>query len=51
MARLYVPELARSMGRTPVSENETRPASIIGAIAEVLVDEPQRCEAANLFLK
>ena len=37
-------ELAHSMGRTPVSETETRPASIIGAIAEVLArkDEPAK---------
>ncbi len=29
--------LAHSMGRTPISKSETRPASIIGAIAEVLM--------------
>ena len=33
-------DLARSMGRTPVSDVETRPASIIGAIAEVLMQGP-----------
>ena len=29
-------DLSHSMGRTPVSKTKTRPASIIGAIAEVL---------------
>ena len=35
-------DLSHSMGRTPVSDAETRPASIIGAIAEVLM---QRSDA------
>ncbi len=33
-------ELAHSMGRTPLSETESVPASIIGAIAEVLAQGP-----------
>ncbi len=33
-------DLARSMGRTPISKTETGPASIIGAIAEVLMQGP-----------
>ncbi len=33
-------DLAHSMGRTPISKIETRPASIIGAIAEVLMQGP-----------
>ena len=42
-------ELARSMGRTPVSDVETRPASIIGAIAEVLTQGlgAEKTEAAR----
>jgi len=32
--------LAHAMGRTPISKIETRPASIIGAIAEVLMQGP-----------
>ena len=32
--------LAHSMGRMPISKTETRPASIIGAIAEVLMQGP-----------
>ena len=39
--------LAHSMGRTPISKTETRPASIVGAIAEVLMQGPggERAEA------
>ena len=33
-------DLAHSMGRTPVSKTETRPASVIGAIMEVLMQGP-----------
>ena len=33
-------DLSHSMGRTPISKSETRPASIIGAIAEVLMQGP-----------
>ena len=42
-------DLAYSMGRTPISKTETRPASIIGAIAEVLVQGPgkENTEAAR----
>lgn len=32
-------ELAHSMGRQPITETDTAPASIIGAVAAVLVDE------------
>ena len=41
-------DLAHSMGRTPISRTETRPASIIGAIAEVLMQGPgvEKAEAA-----
>ena len=42
-------DLARSMGRTPVSKTETGPASIIGAIAEVLMRGPD-VEAAKAAL-
>ena len=41
--------LAHSMGKTPISKSETRPASIIGAIAEVLKHRPsdERTEATQ----
>ncbi len=42
-------DLARSMGRTPISKTETGPASIIGAIAEVLMRGPD-VEAAKAAL-
>jgi len=40
--------LAHSMGRTPISRTETQPASIIGAIAEGLMQGPgvEKAEAA-----
>ncbi len=33
-------ELLHSMGRTPVSETQSAPASVIGAITEVLIQRP-----------
>ena len=41
-------DLSHSMGRTPISKTKTRPASIIGAIAEVLMQGPgaEKTEAA-----
>lgn len=40
-------ELAHSMGRAPASGGETAPASIIGAIAEVLARVPAASPALN----
>jgi hypothetical protein len=40
-------ELVRSMGRQPISETETAPASLIGAIAEVLVAEGRALDAGE----
>ena len=37
--------LAHSMGRVPITKKETRPASIIGAIAEVLIQGPEVANA------